>query len=168
MAKVGEKAPSFMACDTNLKAVTNESFSGKTVVLSFFPAAFSGGPEEGCEMQLCAMGAVASEADKEKTLFYGISGDLPFANGAYAKKLELPFELLSDAALTSCDKYVGKCDIGAFFKEHGISSALEGAVTTNRGCVVINGEGEVVYSFSGDGHPGKMPDLAAVKKLVLS
>lgn len=165
--EVGSKAPEFHACAPDLSAVANEAFAGKTVVLSFFPAAFSGAPDDGCEMQLCSMSALAATADKEKYVFYGISGDLPFANKAFGKKLELVFPLLSDPTLATCDRYVGKCEFGEFFAKHGISTALKGAVCTNRGCVILDPEGKVVYSFSGNGHPGEQPDMAVVRKLIV-
>lgn len=168
MIAEGSDAPLFSACDGNLKLVTNGSFAGKMTVLSFFPASFSGAPDDGCEMQLCGMNAVAADADASSVVFYGVSGDLPFANNAFAKKLGLTFQLLSDPTLVTCARYVGKCAFGSFFEKHGISNALEGCMTTNRGCVIIDTSGKVVYSFSGDGHPGKQPDMSAVRKIVLT
>ncbi len=162
----GADAPEFYACSPDMKAVTNAAFAGKTVILSFFPAAFSGGPEDGCEMQLCGMSHVASTADKEKFVFYGVSGDLPFANKAFGKKLDLCFPLLSDPSMETCERYVGKCGLGAFLKEHGITDALDGAITSARGCVVIDPAGKVLYAFSGHDHPGRQPDMAAIRKIV--
>lgn len=166
MVAVGDAAPAFAGCGPDLKLVTNEAFAGKTVVLSFFPASFSGAPDDGCEMQLCSMNAVAAAADKEKFAFYGVSGDLPFANKAFAQKLALSFPLLSDPTLATCARFVGKCAFGSFFSEHSISDALEGCVTSNRGCVVVGSDGKVVYAFSGDGHPGKQPDMSVIRKIV--
>lgn len=165
--EVGSEAPEFLAAGPDLSPVTNATFAGKTTVLSFFPAAFSGGAEEGCEMQLCSMSALASGADKEKYAFYGVSGDLPFANSAFAKKIDICFPLLSDPTLATCGRYVGKCAFGAFLKEVGMSTALDGAMTSPRGCVVVGGDGKVLYAFSGGDHPGKQPDMDAIKKIVV-
>lgn len=163
--KAGDAAPSFSACNpADMKLITSSDFADKTVVLSFFPAAFSGSPSEGCEMQLCGVNSLVDSAGSS-VAFYGVSGDLPFASAAFKEKLALSYPLLSDPTLRTCKPFVGECAFGAFLKEHGVSDALEGVVTTNRGCVVIK-DGKVLYAFSGEGHPGKMPSLAEIKKAI--
>eukprot|EP00177_Eucheuma_denticulatum_P002060 GFKZ01003686.1.p1 GENE.GFKZ01003686.1~~GFKZ01003686.1.p1 ORF type:complete len:169 (-),score=22.83 GFKZ01003686.1:1467-1973(-) len=161
----GSAAPEFTACNSaDFSLVTDAMFSGKTVVLAFFPAAFSGSPEQGCEMQLCGLNSLVKGAPAN-TLFYGVSGDMPFASEAFSKKLELDYPLLSDPTLATCKRYVGVCEFGAFLKEVGVSDALPGVVSCNRGCVVVK-DGTVVYSFSGDGHPGKMPPLGDIRTAI--
>ena len=39
-ADVGQKAPEFTLVDTDLKGVSLSNFTGKNVVLAFYPAAF--------------------------------------------------------------------------------------------------------------------------------
>lgn len=112
-------------------------------------------------MQLCAISHLASEHPSTK--FYAVSGDLPFANDAFKRRLDLSFDVLSDPRLDTCDKWVGRCRLGNFLKEAGVSDALEGVETCARGCVVVK-EGVVVYVTSGGDDPGKMPDLGEVKK----
>lgn len=161
----GAEAPAFSACNaSDMALVTDAAFANKTVVLSFFPAAFSGSPSEGCEMQLCGVNSLVGDAPSD-VAFYGVSGDMPFASAAFATKLDLKYPLLCDPTLVTCKSYVGLCEFGAFLKEHGVSDALHGVVTSNRGCVIIK-DGKVLYSFSGDGHPGKMPSLADIRAAI--
>lgn len=115
-------------------------------------------------MQLCGINSLV-EAAPSDVEFYGVSGDLPFASAAFAKKLDLKYPLLSDPTLTTCKRYVGICEFGAFLKEHGISDALSGAISSNRGCVIVK-DGKVLYAFSGDGHPGKMPSLGDIRAAI--
>lgn len=115
-------------------------------------------------MQLCGVNSLV--ADSENVQWFGVSGDLPFANQAFAKKLNLDFPLLSDPTLSSCARYVGLCNFGDFLADAGISSALRGVQTSNRGCVVLDENGDVVYAFSGEGHPGLQPKLADIRKAI--
>lgn len=161
----GDPVPEFSACTNSFSTITHQDFGNKTVVLSFFPAAFSGSPSEGCEMQLCGMNAVMEQADKN-ILFYGVSGDLPFANKAFGEKHSLNYELLSDPGLTSCERYVGLCNLGQFLSEAGVGVGLKGVNTSARGCVIIK-DAKVVYAFSGGDHPGKQPDMKKVRELLL-
>lgn len=103
------------------------------------------------------MGAQADFSHIQKSVS---SGRHP--NQSLLKNLRYP--LLSDPSRASCRRYVGECDLGAFLAQVGVSDALkDGAVTANRGCVVLDEAGKVVYAFSGEGHPGKMPPLAEIR-----
>lgn len=113
-------------------------------------------------MQLCGAGSLVDKVDSEKVVFYGCSGDLPFANKAFAEKLGLKYKLLSDPTLAMCKAYVGLCDFGEVIP----TGSLKGTKTTNRGCVVIDPEGKVIFSFSGNGDPGKQPSLSEMKQVL--
>ena len=47
---IGDKAPLFIACDTEKQKITLESYRGKTVLILFFPAAFT----STCTKELCS------------------------------------------------------------------------------------------------------------------
>uniref|UniRef100_A0A7S1T4G2 Thioredoxin domain-containing protein n=1 Tax=Compsopogon caeruleus TaxID=31354 RepID=A0A7S1T4G2_9RHOD len=166
----GDSIGPFLLAGYALESITEAEIHGKTAVFAFFPAAFSGGPEEGCEMQLCGLNSLVAEGgplhDKSKFITFGVSGDLPFANQAFGNKLHLDFPLLSDPTLAFCERAVGKCHFGEFLKDHKVSRALVGALTTNRGCLIVNPGGEIIYSFSSDGHPGLQPSLSEIRDLV--
>ena len=52
--QIGQDAPDFILCGNpadGFPAVTLAESRGKFVCLAFFPAAFSGSPDQGCEMQ---------------------------------------------------------------------------------------------------------------------
>ncbi|MGA8030576.1 MAG: redoxin domain-containing protein [Bryobacteraceae bacterium] len=93
--KVGDMAPDFTLPSTQGGNVTLSSFRGKqTVVLAFFPAAFTGGCTK--EMQTYQIGL-----DKFKgtdAAVFGISEDNTPSQKEFAKQLGLAFPLLSDFA----------------------------------------------------------------------
>lgn len=93
--KVGDMAPDFTLPSTQGGEVTLSSFRGKqTVVLAFFPAAFTGGCTK--EMQTYQTGL-----DKFKgtdAAVFGISEDNTPSQKEFAKQLGLAFPLLSDFA----------------------------------------------------------------------
>uniref|UniRef100_A0A7S0ZJX5 Thioredoxin domain-containing protein n=1 Tax=Timspurckia oligopyrenoides TaxID=708627 RepID=A0A7S0ZJX5_9RHOD len=165
--EVGSTAVDFTLSDSSLKPIQLSDYSGKYVVLCFFPMSFSGNANDGCELQLCSMNHLyTTECDPDVIKVFGVSLDGPFPNGAFESKLGLQFPLLSDPTGSTVETYVGKCEFGKFFKENKISNAIDGMITSNRGCVVINPEGKVVYSFSGNGHPGLQPNLNEIKSVL--
>eukprot|EP00190_Bangiopsis_sp_CCMP1999_P000861 CAMPEP_0198727426 /NCGR_PEP_ID=MMETSP1475-20131203/4159_1 /TAXON_ID= ORGANISM="Unidentified sp., Strain CCMP1999" /NCGR_SAMPLE_ID=MMETSP1475 /ASSEMBLY_ACC=CAM_ASM_001111 /LENGTH=169 /DNA_ID=CAMNT_0044489461 /DNA_START=121 /DNA_END=630 /DNA_ORIENTATION=+ len=161
--KVGDTAPDFTLTGTDFKAVKLSDYKGKKVVLTTFPAAFSGGPSEGCEFHLCSLKPIS-----EKASVIGVSSDLPFANAAFKEKLELPFPILSDPKGAVAETYTGMLGLGDFLVENGIASdTMKGVQTLPRALFVIDESGSIKYSWIGqeDGklHPGKMPDFGEVK-----
>lgn len=93
--KVGDMAPDFTLPSTEGGNITLSSFRGKqTVVLAFFPAAFTGGCTK--EMQTYQLGL-----DKFKgsdAAVFGVSEDNTPSQKEFAKQLGLSFPLLSDFA----------------------------------------------------------------------
>jgi len=75
-------------------SVALSSFENKKpVVLAFYPKAAT----PGCTKQVCAMRDNYSELSKKAAVF-GISGDEPATNAAFAAAQNLPFPLLTDAS----------------------------------------------------------------------
>ena len=52
--KVGDAAPDFTLMGGGFEQTTLSSLKGQKVVLAFFPAAFSGDADGGCQCQLAA------------------------------------------------------------------------------------------------------------------
>jgi peroxiredoxin (alkyl hydroperoxide reductase subunit C) len=101
--KVGQAAPDFTARylappDANGRrqgtAVTLSEFKGqKNVVLAFFPAAFS----PGCTSEMAKYQEISGQFNSNNTVILGMSVDSPWANAAFAEKLGVRFNILSDA-----------------------------------------------------------------------
>jgi peroxiredoxin len=101
--KAGEPAPDFSAgyltaVDANgrreRKVVKLSEFKGqKNVVLAFFPAAFS----PGCTSEMAKYQETSGEFNSNNTVILGMSVDSAWANVAFAEKLGVRFNILSDA-----------------------------------------------------------------------
>jgi peroxiredoxin Q/BCP len=98
--KVGEAAPDF-----KLPYATQEgtfmkpeelmalsSLRGKSVILAFYPADWSGG----CTQEVCTLRDTFAELSKLNASVLGISGDYVFSHHEWAKFHKLQFPLLSD------------------------------------------------------------------------
>ena len=92
MIQEGIKAPDFTLNDKDGKAVSLSDFSGKKVVLYFYPKDNT----PGCTRQACAFaGAYAGFVQKDVVVI-GISKDSVASHQKFAEKYNLPFILLSD------------------------------------------------------------------------
>ena len=95
MPEVGNQAPNFTLPDQDLREVvlTEELAEHGTVVLAFFPAAFS----SVCTKELCTFRDQLGNLDSFKnTRVLGISVDTPFSLKAFSTQQALGFPLLSD------------------------------------------------------------------------
>ena len=92
MIQEGIKAPDFTLNDKDGKAVSLSDFSGKKIVLYFYPKDNT----PGCTRQACAFaGAYAGFVQKDVVVI-GISKDSVASHQKFAEKYNLPFILLSD------------------------------------------------------------------------
>jgi glutaredoxin-dependent peroxiredoxin len=93
---VGTKAPDFTlstkTADGPRKIKLSDNFGKKNTLLLFFPMAFTGT----CTEELCSVGNGLREYTGLNSEVYGISGDNPFAQEAWAKKENIGVTLLSD------------------------------------------------------------------------
>ena len=95
---VGDRAPDFVlpaaTRDTILQSgVRLSDIMGKgNIILAFYPADWSGG----CTTEMCTIRDNFAELGSLNARVLGISGDYVFSHRAWARKLELPFMLLSD------------------------------------------------------------------------
>ena len=91
--EIGSKAPDFTLPNQDREPVTLSSEFGKhSVVLAFFPAAFS----SVCTKELCTFRDDLARLNRSNAAVYGISVDTPFALKAFQKEQSLGFPLLSD------------------------------------------------------------------------
>jgi peroxiredoxin len=130
--KEGDIAPDFTLPSTQGGKVTLSSFRGKnTVVLAFFPAAFTGG----WTREITAYQAGIAKFDSNDTKVFGISTDNTPSQKEFATKLNASFPLLSDFY----DRKVAAA-YGVLMPQNGMA---------NRATFVVDKEGKIVYIEEG-------------------
>ena len=149
----GVPAPAFSLLnktDEGLERVSLAAHRGKdVVVLLFFPAAYT----SVCTQELCdATSGVHAMAD---AAVYGISGDLPHAQEAWAKANRIAVPILSDHDLATAKAY----DV--------VWPDFAGIAVAARAAFVIDREGTIVY-VEQTPSLGDLPDFAALQAAVES
>src|SRR4029453_12988241 len=93
---VGTKAPDFTlstkTADGPKQVKLSDNFGKRNTLLLFFPMAFTGT----CTTEMCDVSKGLSSLSKMNATVYGISGDNPFAQEAWAQKEKISVPLLSD------------------------------------------------------------------------
>ena len=141
---IGEKAPDFTLKNTSKKDVSLADYSGKTVILAFYPGAFTGV----CDKEMCAFQENFKQLTDSNATVIGISVDSPWANAEFANKHQLGFELLSDIDREVIESYDAKF-IGL--------GGLNGYVSANRVIIIIDKNGIIKHRWVAD-NPGIEPD----------
>lgn len=90
--KVGQKAPSFTGKDQNGNDISLSDFSGKPVVIYFYPKDNT----PGCTNQACNLRDNYSDLLAKDIAVIGVSGDNEVSHQKFIKKFELPFPLVAD------------------------------------------------------------------------
>ncbi|MFU2089060.1 thioredoxin-dependent thiol peroxidase [Avibacterium avium] len=90
--KAGDFAPHFSLLDQNEQPVALTDFSGKKVLVYFYPKALT----PGCTTQACGLRDTKAELEKHNVVILGISSDSPKKLANFAEKKSLNFILLSD------------------------------------------------------------------------
>ena len=90
--KQGDKAPSFALYDTEKNKRTLEEFSGKNVVLLFFPLAFT----SVCTKELCSIRDNLAFYNNTDAQVLATSVDSVYALAKFKEEQQINFPLLSD------------------------------------------------------------------------
>lgn len=101
MLQEGMQAPAFILADKGGNMVSLSDFSGKKVVLYFYPKDNT----PGCTRQACAFAAAYGEFERKNAVVIGISKDSTSSHFKFAEKYNLPFVLLSDPELQAIQAY---------------------------------------------------------------
>ena len=101
MLEIGMKAPDFTLIDKEGKEVSLKDFSGKKVVVYFYPKDNT----PGCTRQACGFGASYDKFKEKNVEVIGISKDSAASHLKFAQKYDLPFILLSDPNLEAIKAY---------------------------------------------------------------
>ena len=148
MVTVGDTAPAFTLRATDKREVSLSEFSGQTIVLVFYPGAFTGV----CDKELCAFRDSMDALNKADAVVLGISVDSPWANAEFARKYNLEFELLSDLNREAVHSY------DASFVGLG---GIDGYVSANRVVNIVDSAGVVRYRWVAE-NPGVEPNYDEV------
>lgn len=90
--KVGQEAPSFKGKDQNGDNISLSDFSGKPVVIYFYPKDNT----PGCTNQACNLRDNYSELLSKGIQVIGVSGDNEASHQKFINKFDLPFPLVAD------------------------------------------------------------------------
>ncbi|WP_372789195.1 redoxin domain-containing protein [Paraconexibacter sp.] len=135
----GTEVPEFTLKRGDGSEFTHEDLAGRTVVLVFYPFAFS----PVCNDQFQVYQEVLDEFEAKGATLYGVSTDAAWSQSAFQEKLGISIEMLSDFE----PKGETARKFGAFFEPAGM---------TNRALVVIGPDGVVAWSYLADS-PGDLP-----------
>ena len=154
--KVGDKAPDF---ELTTKAATGPqklklsgNFGKKSTVLLFVPMAFTGV----CTQELCAVSQGLNAYTALNAEVWGISGDNPFAQAAWAEKEKISLPLLSDYDHKIAQTY--GIAYASFLPEKNLGMAG----VAKRSAFVVDKLGIIRYAEVND-NPGQLPNFDALK-----
>lgn len=131
--KVGDAAPDFTLPSTAGKPVKLSDLRGKTVVLAFYPAAFTGG----CTKEMQGYQLNLSKFEGSGAQVFGVSTDNTPSQRRFAEDLKVAFPMLSDFATRQASK-----DYGILIAERGIA---------NRATFVVDKDGRIQHIEEGQG-----------------
>ena len=101
MLEVGDKVPSFSLNQTDGTTIKSSDWSGKTVVLYFYPK----DDTPGCTKEACSLRDGYAAFKKKGVLVYGISPDDVDSHRKFTQKFKLPFPLLADDGHAVAEKF---------------------------------------------------------------
>jgi peroxiredoxin len=158
---VGTKAPDFtLSTKTSSgpdQVTLSTNFGEKNTLLLFFPMAYT----SVCTTEMCDLSQGLQGYTDLNATVYGISGDSPFAQEAWAKKENITVALLSDYDHAVAEAY----DVA--YESFLPQVKLGMAGVAKRSAFIVDKEGVIQYAESSD-DPKKLPDFEAIKAKLAS
>jgi glutaredoxin-dependent peroxiredoxin len=155
--KAGDKAPDFelstKAADGPKKLKLSSNFGRKNTVLLFFPMAFTGV----CTKEMCEVSQGMNAYTGLNAEVWGVSGDNPFAQAAWAEKEKITVPLLADYEHKVAQTYGIAYDSFLPQKNLGMSGVAK------RSAFVVDKQGIIRYAESSD-DPGQLPNFAKIQE----
>ena len=146
MLEKGSLAPNFVLKNADGNEVSLSDFSGRRVVVYFYPKDST----PGCTRQACAFAAAYEGFKSKDTVVIGISKDSIASHKKFAEKYSLPFILLSDPELEAIKAY------GVWQEKKMYGKTSFGVV---RSSFIISPDGrveEAMYKVSPDTNPAEI------------
>jgi glutaredoxin-dependent peroxiredoxin len=153
---VGTKAPDFSlatkTADGPKQIKLSENFGKTNTLLLFFPMAFTGV----CTTEMCGASSDLEQYTGLNASVYGISGDNPFAQEAWAQKEKIAVPLLSDYEHKVAKEYDVMYD--SFLPQ--INLGMGGV--PKRSAFIVDRNGVIQYAESSD-DAKQLPDFDKIK-----
>jgi peroxiredoxin Q/BCP len=130
--KPGDSAPAFALPDKNGDAVKLEQYTGRWVVLYFYPRDNT----PGCTREACGFSERLKEFERLDAVVLGVSGDSEPSHRKFAERYDLKFPLLSDSEHKVTKQY------GAWRPKKVMGREILGAA---RMTFLIDPDGRVAY-----------------------
>lgn len=145
----GTKAPDFKLFNQDKKEVSLSDFTGKNLIINFFPAAFTGV----CTAQMCSNRDDLAYFSGLNAAVVGVSTDAPFSLGVFKTQNSINFDLLSD---------FNKRMIHDYDMYHtNFAAGMKGVA--KRGVVLIDKDGVIQY-VEVTANPGEQVNFSALKE----
>ncbi len=158
---IGQTAPDFKLSSKTAEGLKHvmlqEALQRGPVVLLFVPMAFTGV----CTQELCSVTSEINAYSALDATVFGISGDNPFAQEAWASKEKIEVTLLSDYEHKVAEAYGVAYE--SFLPEIGLG--MSGV--PKRSAFVIDRSGVIQYAESND-DPKLLPDFEKIKAVLAS
>lgn len=131
----GKKAPAFKLAGSDGKTHELKDYTGKTVILYFYPK----DDTPGCTKEACGFRDDYSALAKAGAVVLGVSKDPVESHQSFISKYRLPFILLSDPDTKVMQAY------GAWGEKLMYGKPVTGTI---RSTVVIDGSGKVIKHWT--------------------
>jgi glutaredoxin-dependent peroxiredoxin len=146
--QIGDQAPDFKLFNSDKKEVSLSNYSGKKVVVLFFPLAFTGV----CTAELCSLRDDITTYTNIGAEVLAISVDSLFTLEKFKADQNLPFPLLSDFNKEASTAY------GSLYENFVLG--MKGV--SKRSAFVVNEAGKIAYAEVLD-DAGQIPNFENVK-----
>jgi peroxiredoxin len=150
--EIGQKAPDFKLFDNQLKLRSLKEFLGDTLLLAFFPGAFT----SVCTREMCTFRDSLAKLEVLKAKIVGISVNDPWSSRAFAEKNMLTFPLLCDYRRE-------------VIKLYGIElqnfAGLEGYSAAKRSVFILDRQGMVRYLWISE-NPAVEPNYDEIQQFL--
>jgi peroxiredoxin len=147
--QIGESAPDFTLYDSNKNEITLSDYRGKTVLLLFFPFAFS----RVCTSELCSVRDSIGIYNNAKAIVMGISVDSLYTLAKFKSEENFSFLLLSDFNKEVSMKYEAL--------HEQFSYGMKGV--SKRAAFVIDKKGVIRYAEVLE-NPAQLPNFELISK----
>jgi peroxiredoxin Q/BCP len=147
--KAGDKAPDFSLPAGDGTKVSLKDFSGKNVVLYFYPKDNT----SGCTREACDFRDTIKVFEKKGAVVIGVSVDSPESHRTFSGKFDLPFPLVSDEKKEMVKQY-------GVWKEKSMYGRKY--MGTERTTFVIDGKGIITHIFPKVKVDGHVAEVLAV------
>src|SRR5213595_4256192 len=153
---IGTRAPDFTlptkTSDGPKQITLSENFGKRNTLLAFFPMAFT----STCTTEMCGISSDLSAYAEMNASVYGISGDNPFAQEAWARKEGITVPLLSDY-----EHKVAR-DYGVMYDSFLPQMNLGMGGVAKRSAFIIDKNGVIQYAESND-DARQLPNFDKIK-----